>query len=190
MSSWYTPPSQQTDSSDSWYTPPSQSGGGTPSNSWYTPPSQQQILSNPTQVTQNFGTYNPIEPTPGHLAGDTNFAANEGEPVATPPGKWTVVKAYDQANPQGQPGDYSDNEGYGNDVWLQDQSGNTLHFLHLAGINVAPGDTIQGGSVVGSVGSSGNATGANLGIEYYDPQGQISDFMQSPYAQYLTNDNK
>jgi len=189
MDSWYTPPSQQTQfsgASNSWYTPPSQqSQQNTDSNSWYTPPSQQQILSTPTQITQSFGTYNPIEPTPNHIAGDTNFAANAGDPVAAPPGKWTVIKAYNQANPQGSPGDYTDNEGWGNDVWLQDSQGNILHFLHLAGVNAQPGQVVQGGSVVGQVGDSGNSTGANLGVEYYDSQGQLSDFMQSPYAQYM-----
>lgn len=146
------------------------------------------ILSNPTQITQGFGTYNEIEPTPNHLAGDTNFAANMGEPVKIPSGKWTVTKAYNQASPQGSPGDYSDNAGWGNDVWLKDEDGHTLHFLHLSNVNVQPGQQIGGGTVVGSTGASGNATGSNLGVEYYDPQGNINDFMQSPYASYVSLD--
>lgn len=143
------------------------------------------ILDKPTSVTQSFGTVNPIEPTSGHKAGDTNFAASANDSVKAPPGKWTVIRSYNQANPQGSPGDYIDNSGWGNDVWLQNEKGQTLHFLHLAQANANPGDIVEGGSIVGSVGSSGNATGSNLGVEYYDANGNLNDFEQSPYAQYL-----
>lgn len=149
-------------------------------------PANSSILDTPTQITQNFGTYNPIEPTANHISGDTNFSANMGDPVKVPQGNWTVVKAYNQANPQGAPGDYADNSGWGNDVWLKDQNGQMLHFLHLSGVNVTPGQTIPGGSLVGQTGSSGNATGTNLGVEYYDASGNLSDFMQSPYAQSIS----
>lgn len=146
---------------------------------------QDNILSNPTKITQSFGTYNPIEPTAGHLAGDTNFSANQGDSVKVPPGQWQVVQAYNQAPAAGAPGDYI-NEGYGNDVILQNaQTGEKLRFLHMAGVNVAPGDVVKGGSVVGQVGDSGNSTGANLGVEYYDTKGNLNDFELSPYAQYL-----
>lgn len=148
------------------------------------------ILDKPTQITQNFGTYNPIEPTAGNKAGDTNFAANMGDPVKAPPGKWTVVKSYNAASPQGAPGNYADNSGWGNDVWLKDENGHTIHLLHLGSVDAEPGQTIKGGGVVGSVGSSGNATGANLGVEWYDPKGNIGDFNQSPYAKYIAPPSK
>lgn len=145
-----------------------------------------EILKQPTEITQDFGTYNPIEPTANHRAGDTNFAANEGSPVYLPPGQWQVVKSYSNANPQGAPGDYQDNSGWGNDVWVKDaQTGHMLHFLHLASVNTQDGQTLEEGGLVGTTGSSGNATGPNLGVEYYDEKGQLGDIMKSPYSQYL-----
>lgn len=144
------------------------------------------ILKNPTQITQSFGTVNPIEPTAGNRAGDTNFAANAGDEIAAPPGEWQVIKAYNQANPVGAPGDYADNSGWGNDVWLKDtKTGQVIHFLHMSDVNASPGETIKGGQIVGTVGDSGNSTGNNLGVEYYDQQGDLGDFMQSPYAKSL-----
>ena len=58
-----------------------------------TPSSSQQgaTLANPTQVTQDFGTYNPIEPTADHRAADTNFSANMGDNVSAPKGNWQAV---------------------------------------------------------------------------------------------------
>lgn len=146
---------------------------------------QQAILKTPTQVTQSFGTVNPIEPTAGHKAGDTNYAAQENTPVSVPQGQWYIQSAYNQADPKGAPGNYT-NQGYGNDVIAQNtQTGEKLHFLHLAGTQVKPGDIVSGNTVVGTTGNSGNSTGPNLGVEYYDPQGNIGDFEQSPYAQYI-----
>jgi len=143
---------------------------------------QQSILPNQTQVTQDFGTVNPIEPTEGHKAGDTNFAASPNTPVSLPTGSWYVVSAFNGAKPQGAPGDYT-NEGYGNDVIVENtQTGEKLHFLHLNSANVQPGQIVKGGTVAGMTGDSGNSTGPNLGVEYYNANGQLSDVLSSPYA--------
>lgn len=140
-----------------------------------------KILPYKTQVTQSFGTYNPIEPTTGNLSGDTNFAASENTPVSLPKGQWYIQTARNNANPQGSSGDYT-NEGYGNDVIAQNtQTGEKLHFLHLAGTNVQSGDIVSGNTIVGMTGDSGNSTGPNLGVEYYDKNGKIGEVMQSPY---------
>lgn len=168
--------------------PSTEVSASTATNKWGFKPvsGSGEILDNPTQVTQNFGTYNPIEPTANHQAGDTNFSADQGQAVHLPPGNWQVVKAYNQASPQGAPGDYADNSGWGNDVWVKDQqTGQMLHFLHLAGVNAQPGENLGAGAMVGTTGSSGNATGPNLGLEYYDEKGQLNDIMRSPYATYL-----
>ncbi len=140
------------------------------------------ILPGKTKVTQKTGDYNPIEPTGDHRALDTNFTASPNTPVSLPHGKWQIVKAYTKANPQGRAGDYSDNTGWGNDVWAKNtQTGDTLHLLHLAGVHVQPGQTIEGNSVIGTSGSSGNATGPNLGVEYYDQNNALKPVLESPY---------
>lgn len=144
---------------------------------------EENILPGQTQVTQTFGTVNPIEPTEGHKAGDTNFAAQPNTPVTLPKGQWYVVSAFNGANPQGAPGDYT-NEGYGNDIIVQNtQTGEKLHFLHLTAANLTPGQMVKGGTIAGMTGDSGNSTGPNLGVEYYNSNGQLSDVLTSPYAQ-------
>lgn len=147
---------------------------------------QGAILPQSTQVTQNFGNYNPgLEVFSQGYARDTNFATNPNTPVATPPGTWQVINAYNQANPNGTPGD-SSNQGYGNAIMLQNKdTGEKLHFIHLAQVGVNPGDIVKGNQVVGLTGSSGNATGPNLGVEYYDRQGNLGDVLKSVYANYF-----
>lgn len=140
-----------------------------------------KVLPDKTQVTQSFGTVNPIEPTEGHRAGDTNFAAERNTPVSLPKGQWYIQSARNNANPEGAAGDYT-NEGYGNDVIAENtQTGEKLHFLHLAAANVKPGDIVGGNAVVGMTGNSGNSTGPNLGVEYYDQNGKIGEVLDSPY---------
>ncbi len=139
-----------------------------------------------TQITQSFGNYNPsLEVFSGGKALDTNFAANPNTPVHVPHGQWYVISAYTGAAPEGYVGNPA-NEGYGNDVMIQNtKTGDKLHFIHLAGVNVKPGQIINGAPIVGMTGSSGNATGPNLGVEYYNSEGKLGDVMQSPYAQYF-----
>jgi len=155
-------------------------------NGWDSGLTQNNVLPNQTQVTQNFGNYNPsLEVFSQGYARDTNFATNSNTPVAAPPGTWQVINAYNQANPNGRPGDGS-NQGYGNAVMLQNKdTGEKLHFIHLAQVGVNPGDTVKGNTVVGLTGMSGNATGPNLGVEYYDPNGNMGDVLKSVYANYF-----
>lgn len=149
------------------------------------PESKNTILPQKAAVTQNFGNYNPsLEIFSGGYARDTNFSANFGDPVSLPQGNWQVVSTYDQAEPQGYPGNAS-NKGYGNSVMVQNtDTGERLHFIHLAHVAVQPGQILQNG-VIGNVGSSGNATAPNLGIEYYNSGGNLGDVMTSNYARYL-----
>lgn len=141
------------------------------------------ILPTKTEVTQTVGTENPIEPTAGHQALDTNFAADPNTPVKVPNGQWMVVSAYNQAPAQGAPGEYQYDTGWGNNVILENtQTGEKLQFSHLANVNVQPGGFVPGGTVVGATGSSGNATGPNLGVTYFTKDGNIGDIMKSQYA--------
>lgn len=146
------------------------------------------IVPTDAPITQNYGNYNPsLEVFSGGVARDTNFAVNPNTPIHVPQGQWEVVSAYNDASPEGSVGDGS-NEGYGNAVIVQNtETGDKLHLIHLAHVMVKPGQVLPTGSMVGLSGSSGNATGPNLGVEYYDSQGNIGDVMQSPYAQYLPN---
>ncbi len=112
--------------------------------------SNATILPTQTHITQDFNTYNPdLETFSGGVARDTNFASSQNTPVKVPSGQWKVVSSYNQASPQGYPGD-SDNEGYGNAVMVQNtQTGEKLHLIHLAQTQVQPGQVIPGGTQVG-----------------------------------------
>lgn len=141
------------------------------------------ILPGATSVTQSFDTANPVESFSAGRSRDTNFRATPGTVASLPPGNWKVIEALGGAG-EGHPGDAT-NQGYGNKVLVRNaDTGDRLIYQHLQDVNVQPGDMLQGGQI-GTTGSSGNATGPNLGIEYQNAQGQPADFMSSPYAQYL-----
>ncbi len=55
--------------------------------------------------------------------------------------------------------------GYGRCVVVDHGSGVTSLYAHLSGFNVAPGQSVLGGEIIGFVGSSGRATGPHLHYE-------------------------
>ena len=63
--------------------------------------------------------------------------------------------------------------GLGNAVSIQHDDGTTARYGHLDSINVREGDRIAVGHPVGTVGNTGNSTGAHLHFEMRDEQGQL-----------------
>lgn len=51
---------------------------------------------------------------------------------------------------------------HGNTVGLDHGQGVTSIFIHLSSINVAPGDVVQAGTIIGRVGTTGASTGPHL----------------------------
>ena len=154
------------------------------------PISDVTVLPAKSEITQKFNTYNPdLETFSQGYSRDTNFAAEHGTPISTPPGQWKVEGTYNQDSPQGYAGN-GDNNGYGNYVIVKNtKTGEKLLFEHMADVNVKPGRIVSGNVPLGSVGSSGNATGPNLGVEYYDENGNLSDILSSNYAKYFNISN-
>lgn len=57
--------------------------------------------------------------------------------------------------------------GYGNLVAIDHGGGTISRYAHLAEIRVARGERVQNGDVIGTVGRTGNATGAHLHLEVW-----------------------
>lgn len=132
-------------------------------------------------ITSPFGNPNPADVFSGGINTGTDVAADIGTPVALPQGKWRVLSAFGDASGAGYVGNGT-NQGYGNSVLVQNtETGEKIRMSHLNQINVREGDEIPGG-IVGATGATGNVTGPHLDIEYYDPNGNLSDIQNSPYA--------
>jgi murein DD-endopeptidase MepM/ murein hydrolase activator NlpD len=101
------------------------------------------------QITSGFGTRkDPIDPTKTAMHNGVDFGGTPGAPVsAVLPG---VVKS---AGSKGQ---------YGNMVEVEHKDGSISYYAHLDGIKVKPGDKIDQGTPIGTLGATGKATGAHV----------------------------
>jgi len=93
-----------------------------------------------------------------------DFAAPEGTPVmATAAGEVTST-TYDSS--------------YGNQIVVTHDDGTQTWYCHLSRFYVSPGDSVNAGTTIGAVGSTGNATGPHLHLEVHPYGGAAVD----PYA--------
>lgn len=85
-----------------------------------------------------------------------------------------------------QPGTVADagfrNNGYGNQVKVNHPGGVSSFYAHLSSINVASGQKIDPGTVIGKIGSTGRSTGPHLHFEV-DVSGKASN--PEPYEDKL-----
>lgn len=146
---------------------------------------QRQFLSTRGKITQQFGNRNPIERFSGGINYGTDIAVPRGTKVALPDGQWEVMEAFDGAEGDGYIGNNT-NRGYGNSVLVRNRdTGEMMRFSHLSDAMVRAGQVLNGGTVVGLSGSTGNSTGPHLDLEYYDSRGRISDVLRSRYASMI-----
>lgn len=147
---------------------------------------QSAVMPGGAPVTQAFGKYNPgLEPNPSGRNWGVDFGVKEGTPLAVPPGEWVVDDTYSGSKGKGFVGNTKDNAGYGNSVLVRNtKTGETMRFSHLSGVSVKPGQSLKGGTVIGTSGATGNVTGPHLDLEY-KVNGQFRDVTKSPYSQYL-----
>jgi murein DD-endopeptidase MepM/ murein hydrolase activator NlpD len=100
------------------------------------------------QITATFGTGGSLW-SDAHTGLD--FAAAEGTPVvATAAGEVTST-GYDGA--------------YGNQVVITHDDGTETWYCHLSSISVSSGESVEAGTEIGAVGSTGNTTGPHLHLE-------------------------
>jgi murein DD-endopeptidase MepM/ murein hydrolase activator NlpD len=110
-----------------------------------------------SSVSQRFGctrfAFEPVDRAcpGGHWHSGIDLAAARGTPVvATAPGSVTVIVSA---------------AGYGLHVVIDHGGGLSSLYGHLDTVLVASGDFVIAGQVIGTVGSSGNATGPHLHFE-------------------------
>jgi murein DD-endopeptidase MepM/ murein hydrolase activator NlpD len=100
------------------------------------------------EITATFGTGGSLWSS-DHTGLD--FAAVEGTPVhATAAGEVTST-GYDGA--------------YGNQVVITHEDGTETWYCHLSSISVSSGESVEAGTTIGAVGSTGNTTGPHLHLE-------------------------
>ena len=67
---------------------------------------------------------------------------------------------------------------YGNQIVITHDDGTETWYCHLSSFYVSPGDSVDPGTTIGAVGSTGNATGPHLHLEVHPYGGAAVD----PYA--------
>lgn len=102
-------------------------------------------------LTSGFGAR--IDPITGERSNHTgiDLAAPTGTPI--PAAKDGVVI---QCGPRG---------GYGDAIEIAHADGTSTLYGHTSGVNVAPGDRIEAGQIIGWVGETGRTTGPHLHLE-------------------------
>jgi len=85
---------------------------------------------------------------------------------------------------------------FGNYIIIENDNGVRCYYGHLSSVEVAKGDKVKGNTVVGKVGKTGTATGANLHFEiqingeYKDPEQIFSQISLSTTEKELSVTNK
>lgn len=134
------------------------------------------------QVTQPYGARNSVEKFSGGVNLGTDFRTPVGTPLAAPQGSWVA----DKVVAGGREGDRTFNSGSGNMVVLKNKdTGETIGFEHLGQVGVQPGQPVEPGTVIGTVGLTGNTTGPHASIPYRDASGQYKDVLSTPYVKEL-----
>lgn len=137
----------------------------------------QGLFGRNQAVTQPYGNYNPIEPSPGNINYGTDFRVKDLQDKTVRNlfnQALRVVEVYGNAQPGSGGVGNMENRGYGNSVLLALEDGSMIrvsHFDNLAPLRV--GDTIQPGQEIGVAGATGNVTGAHSDVEVYSPEGKI-----------------
>ena len=101
------------------------------------------------RISGRFGNQRVYNGTPGSAHSGMDIAAARGTPVETP-AAGTVVLAE------------SDLYFTGGTILIDHGYGIGSNFLHLSRLNVAVGDQLEQGEIIGEVGASGRATGSHL----------------------------
>lgn len=145
------------------FAPPSpQDQGALPPNTGEVKAPQMPSPVQGARISSGYGErVSPITGKTEHHNG-IDFAAPEGSPVTSVmPGKVTFA------------GDAGD--GYGNKVEVTHPDGSKSYYAHLNDLSVQPGNEIESGASIGTVGKTGKATGPHVEFGVRDKDGKPVD---------------
>lgn len=147
------------------------------------------IFGQQQQVTQEYGNYNPgVEPGSGYNTGTDIRTRDLQSKAFSLPFETKVLQIFKDDGTRF--GDVSGHQGYGNSVLIQLPSGQAIRLSHLADMGqFQEGQSIPGGTYVGTFGQTGNTYGEHLDLEYYNQDGQKSDpstFRGEDLKQFVT----
>ncbi|HLR61228.1 MAG TPA: M23 family metallopeptidase [Lentibacillus sp.] len=128
--------------------------------------SKRKIVVKGTKVTPSRGTGDLHHPTVGgHVsseAGERWGSTHKGIDIAGPSNRSILAADNGTVVSAG----YNDG-GYGNKIVINHNNGMKTVYAHLSSINVSSGETVEKGSKIGVMGSTGNSTGVHLHFEVY-----------------------
>jgi len=115
-------------------------------------------------ITQGYGRTSFAHAYKDDWHNGIDIAAAYGAPIHSP-SEGTVLATGNQDN-------YCPSRGFGRYVAVSDTGNHlVLWFAHLGKISVSPGDHIEKGDVIGTVGTSGFETGTHLHFSIFDANG-------------------
>src|SRR3990167_1101057 len=135
-------------------------------------------------ITEGFGQKSPYDVFSGGVNYGVDYAVGQGTPVKAPEGEWQIEEVAGGSK-RGFIGN-RENQGYGNTIVIKNiNTGEKIRTSHLSQINVKPGQTIQGGEVLGLSGATGNVTGPHTDVEYRNKLGALADILKTGYGRQL-----
>lgn len=132
------------------------------------------LFGYPVDPVVRFGEMNDVDIHTGGRNTGEDYAVPVGTELYVPPGKYQVVSTHSQSQDNSLNAKNmkkrSENFGYGNQVVLKDlETGEEHRYNHLSSVNVKPGQTIDGGTVMAKTGATGNVVGVpHLDYEIFD----------------------
>jgi len=136
-------------------------------------------LYGPYRISSRFGLRtDPVTQKPKSMHNGMDFAAATGHPVyAAEDGVVETARA--QRDKDGNI------VGAGLYIAIKHKDGNKTRYMHLSQLNVASGDRVCCGQIIGKVGSTGKSTGPHLHFEYFvnevpiDPEPYLTPDLKS-----------
>jgi murein DD-endopeptidase MepM/ murein hydrolase activator NlpD len=140
-----------------------------------------QAFSNFDSYVKSVGSGQLVNGSPYHAGFEVDIDGEIGDPLLGFIGG-TVTEATNTCpTDKNDPNFKTCNGGFGNSIVVKDSKGNSIRYAHMNSVNVTNGQTVSGGSLIGTMGNTGQTIAANGGdgshlhIEARNSAGQLVD---------------